>query len=201
MLAHDLDDHACTAEYLRQSQAAMAALAGSAEHAGIVCRMAALVAGALRAGGMLLICGNGGSAGDAQHLAGEFTGRMLYDRPPLPALALHADTSALTAIANDYGFEAVYERQVRALGRRGDVVLGLSTSGRSPNVLRALQAAREGGMHTLGFTGAGGGDMGPVTDLLLQAPSSFTPVVQQLHITAGHALCILVERALHPRAG
>lgn len=200
MPAH-VSDHAYASEYFQQSSAAMAAFAGSAEHVATICRMAHIVTEAMRAGGTLLLCGNGGSAGDAQHIAGEFTGRMLYDRPPLPAVALHADTSSLTAIANDYGFDAVYERQVRALGRQRDVVLGLSTSGRSPNVLRALQAGRDGGLHVLGFTGADGGAMEPLTDLLLRVPSGFTPVVQQLHITAGHALCALVERALHPRPG
>ena len=194
------NDHAYAADYFQQSAAAMAALAASAEQAEVVCRMAAMVTDAMRSGGKLLLCGNGGSAGDAQHIAGEFTGRLMHDRPPLPAAALHVDTSALTAIANDYGFDAVFERQVQALGRPGDVVLGLSTSGRSPNVLRALRAARDGGMHALGFTGSGGGDMAAVADVLLRVPATLTPVVQQLHITAGHALCALVERALHPRA-
>jgi D-sedoheptulose 7-phosphate isomerase len=162
--------------------------------------MTAAVVASMRAGGSVLIAGNGGSAGDAQHLAGEFTGRMLYDRPPLPAVALHCDTSALTAIGNDYGFEHIYERQVNALGRSGDVFLGLSTSGNSPNVLRAMDAAKARGLVTLGFTGSGGGAMAGRCDLLLRAPSAFTPVIQQIHMIAGHILCALVERAMFPRA-
>jgi D-sedoheptulose 7-phosphate isomerase len=161
--------------------------------------MAEVMTRCLRDGGRVLIAGNGGSAGDAQHLAGEFTGRMLYDRPPLAAIALHCDTSALTAIGNDYGFEHVYERQVLALGRAGDVFWGLSTSGNSGNVVRAMTAAAARDMVTVGFTGAGGGAMGPLCALLLRAPSTFTPVIQQIHMVAGHILCSLVERAVHPR--
>lgn len=195
------EDHAFITDYLVQSSSAMQAFAHSSRQAEVLAAMADTVVAAMRAGGKLLIAGNGGSAGDAQHIAGEFTGRMLYDRPPLPAVALHADTSALTAIANDYGFTAVFERQVQALGRPGDVLLGLSTSGRSENVLRAMQAAHQGGLSTLGFTGECGGGMAEHTDILLRAPATLTPVVQQIHITAGHVLCALVERALHPQNG
>ena len=162
-------------------------------------QMADVVTQSIRGGGKLLIAGNSGSAGDAQHIAAEFTGRMLYDRAPLAAVALHVDTSALTAIANDYGFIHVFERQVQALARPGDVVLGLSTAGRSGNVLRALAAGRKMGLVTMAFTGASGGTMAEHSDLLLRAPSDLTPIVQQIHMVAGHLLCALVERAIYPR--
>ena len=154
------------------------------------------IAQALRAGGKLLLAGNGGSAADAQHIAAELVGRLVRDRAPLPALALTTDTSALTAIGNDYGFEQVFARQVRALGRRGDVLIAISTSGRSPNILAALQAARELGLVTVGFAKAAQTPMHPLCDLLLAAPSEETALIQQLHITAAHAICQLVERDL-----
>lgn len=157
------------------------------------------VAGALAAGGKLLALGNGGSAADAQHIAGELLSRLNYDRAPAAALALTTDTSVLTAIGNDYGYEAVFARQVRALGRPGDVLLALSTSGRSPSVLRAMEAAREGGLVVLAFTGQGGGAMPERADLVLHAPSDRTPLIQQVHITAAHILCGLVEERLFPR--
>ena len=186
--------------YMSQSAEALAAFRSDPAYASMLVDMTEAVVRCMRSGGKLLIAGNGGSAGDAQHLAGEFTGRMLYNRDPLPAVALHADTSALTAIGNDYGFDLVYERQVVALGRAGDVLLALSTSGSSPNVLRALSAARARGLVTMGFTGAGGGEMAAETDLLLRVPSSLTPVVQQVYMVAGHILCALVERAIFPKA-
>jgi len=151
---------------------------------------------ALRAGKKLLIAGNGGSAADAQHIAGEFVSRFCFDRGPLPAIALTTDTSLLTAIGNDYGFDQVFERQVRGIGTRGDVFLAISTSGRSPNVLTALRAAREMGIVTIGFTGASGGSMGDLCDICLQAPSDETPQIQQIHIVAYHAVCGEVEKAM-----
>jgi len=187
------------ADYLSRSTEALRLYAADQDQMTLLERMAHAVTAAIRGGGKLLIAGNGGSAGDAQHIAAEFTGRMLYDRAPLPAMALHADTSALTAVGNDYGFAHVFERQVQALGRPGDVVLGLSTSGRSDNVLRALAAGRVLGLVTMGFTGESGGLMAARTDLLLRAPSNFTPVIQQIHMVAGHMLCALVERAIHPK--
>ena len=192
-------DEAFVADYLGQSQAALAAYAADAGQRALLGQMTDAVVEAIRGGGKLLIAGNGGSAGDAQHIAGEFTGRMLYDRDPLPAVALTTDTSALTAIGNDYGFERVFERQVIGLGRRGDVFLGMSTSGNSPNVLLALDAARARGMRTIGFAGQGGGAMAGKTDLLLCAPSALTPVIQQVHMVAAHILCSLVERAMFPK--
>jgi D-sedoheptulose 7-phosphate isomerase len=152
----------------------------------------------MRAGNKLLIAGNGGSAADAQHIAGEFISRLMFDHAPLPAIALTTDTSALTATANDYGYELVFERQVLGLGQSGDVFLAISTSGNSPNVLRALQAARGRGLVTLGFAGAGGGKMAALCDLLLMAPTPWTPVIQQVHITAAHIYCALIERTMFP---
>lgn len=196
MLAADQD---FVADYLGQSVAALQAYTADPAQRDLLDRMTAAVVGSMRAGGKLLIMGNGGSAGDAQHIAGEFTGRMLYDRDPLPAVALTTDTSALTAIGNDYGFERVFERQVIGLGRPGDVVMGMSTSGNSQNVLLALAAARARGMVTMGFAGAKGGAMAGAVDLLLCAPSAMTPVIQQVHMVAAHILCSLVERAMFPK--
>jgi D-sedoheptulose 7-phosphate isomerase len=197
MLAADQD---FLADYLVQSTEALRLYVADASQQALLGQMADAVTQAIRNGGKLLIAGNGGSAGDAQHIAAEFTGRMLYDRAPLAAIALHVDTSALTAIGNDYGFVHVFERQVQALARPGDVVLGLSTSGRSENVLRALAAGRAIGLMTIGFTGASGGTMAAHADLLLRAPSDLTPIIQQIHMIAGHLLCALVERSIHPRA-
>ena len=145
---------------------------------------------------ILAIAGNGGSAADAQHIAGEFLSRFNFDRNPLPAIALTTDTSVLTAIGNDYGFESVFERQVRGLGRRGDILLAISTSGRSPNILAALKAAREAGVTTIGFTGDGQREMNALCDYSLSVPSNSTPQIQQIHIVAAHAICGLVEQQL-----
>jgi D-sedoheptulose 7-phosphate isomerase len=159
-------------------------------------RVAERYTAALRSGGTLYFCGNGGSAADAQHLAAEFLSRYLIDRLPLPALALTTDTSVLTAVGNDYGFEHVFERQVRGLGRPGDVLLAISTSGRSPNVLRALEAARDLGVVTVGFSGAAETGMRGLCRYFLAVASPETAIVQQIHMVAGHAICALVERAL-----
>jgi D-sedoheptulose 7-phosphate isomerase len=149
---------------------------------------------AFRVGHKLLIAGNGGSAADAQHIAGEFLSRLNFDRNPLPAIALTTDTSVLTAIGNDYGFERTFERQVRGLGKPGDVFIAISTSGRSPNVIAALKAARQCGLATIGFTGsAANSAMQPFCDQCLVAPSNETPLIQQIHIVAAHAICGLVE--------
>ena len=153
------------------------------------------IASAMAGRRKLLICGNGGSAADAQHLAGEFVNRFLIDRPPLPALALTTDTSVLTAISNDFGFEHVFTKQIHALGVPGDVLLALSTSGKSPNVLAALHAAREKNMHTIGLSGAGRG-MDSLCDIVLHVPHASTPLVQEIHISAGHLICALVEHLL-----
>jgi len=155
---------------------------------------------ALRAGNKLLLAGNGGSAGDAQHIAAEITGRYKLDRPAYAAIALTTDTSALTAIANDYGYDQVFSRQVQGLGRRGDVLIGMTTSGRSPNILSALQMAREQGLVTVGFTGAKGQAMASACDHLLVAPTDDTPVVQQIHLAVAHGICEVIERAMMGQA-
>jgi D-sedoheptulose 7-phosphate isomerase len=153
------------------------------------------IASAVARGNKLLICGNGGSAADAQHLAGEFVNRFLIDRPPLPALALTTDSSVLTAISNDFGFEHVFAKQIYALGAPGDILLAISTSGKSPNVLAALRAAKEKSMHTIGLCGAGHG-LDSVCDIVLHVPHASTPLVQEIHISAGHLLCALVDHFL-----
>ncbi len=147
----------------------------------------------LAGGGKILLCGNGGSAADAQHLATEFVNRFLMDRPALPALALSTDTSALTAIGNDLDFSQIFARQVEALGRKGDLLVGISTSGNSANVLAALQTARRTGLFTVGLTGQGGGGMAPLCHILLETPTRHTPLVQELHIAAGHLFCQLTD--------
>lgn len=162
----------------------------------VIQKTADLISGALRVGRKLLIAGNGGSAADAQHLAAEFLSRYRHDRRPLSAIALTTDTSVLTAIGNDYGFDSVFERQVRGLGCHGDVFLAISTSGRSVNILHALRAAREIGIATVGFCRAGSSEMRELCDLLVAAPSDDTPIIQQIHIVAGHAICGLVEATL-----
>lgn len=147
----------------------------------------------------LLFCGNGGSAADAQHLAAELSGRYRYDRDPLPAEALHVNTSFVTAVANDYGYDEVFARMVKALGQSGDILVALSTSGNSPSILRALEAARDRGMRTIGLTGAGGGRMATLCDLLLEVPSHDTPRIQECHMLVGHILCEITERELFPQ--
>jgi D-sedoheptulose 7-phosphate isomerase len=163
---------------------------------------AATVTASVRAGGKVLICGNGGSAGDAQHLATEFVSTLTVDRsrPAIPALALTTDTSLLTAISNDYGFERVFARQVEALGHEGDVLLGISTSGDSANVVRALEQARAQGLRTIALTGESGGRLAPVADVSIAVPSSETSHVQEAHIAVGQLIAFLVEDELFPRA-
>jgi D-sedoheptulose 7-phosphate isomerase len=155
--------------------------------------------GSLRGGGKILFAGNGGSAADAQHMAGEYVSRFMYDRPGLAAVALTTDTSILTAIGNDYGYEKLFSRQIQALGRPGDVFIGYSTSGTSPNILRGFEAARSGGLTCIGFTGNRGGPMHELCDLVLAVPSAETPRIQEGHFVLGHILCALVERAMFPR--
>ncbi len=163
-----------------------------------IARVAALVAERFRAGGKLLAFGNGGSAADAQHLAAELVNRFQRDRPPLAAVALTTDTSALTAIANDFGFDRVFAKQVQALARPGDVAVGISTSGRSPNVLEGLRAAREAGCLCVGLTGAEGGPMAEMCDHLFRVPARSTPRIQEAHVAWIHALCDLVDAILFP---
>jgi D-sedoheptulose 7-phosphate isomerase len=184
--------------HLKRSQEALQRAEQDSSLIRTIAAVAAAVAASLRTGGKLLLAGNGGSAADAQHIAAELLSRFRLDRQPLPAIALTTDTSVLTAIGNDYGYEHVFARQLRGLGRTGDVFVGISTSGRSPNVIAALKAARETGLVTVGFTGTKGMAMQPLCDHLLVAPSDDTAIVQQVHITAAHAICALVENQLFP---
>ncbi|MDR2906603.1 MAG: D-sedoheptulose 7-phosphate isomerase [Bacteroidales bacterium] len=149
--------------------------------------------------GKVLFCGNGGSAADAQHLAAELSGRFYYDRPPLHADALHCDTSYLTAVANDYSYYEVYARLIRAKGRENDVLIGLSTSGNSANVINAMKTAKERGMFVVAMTGETGGEMKNHCDVLLNMPSKDTPRIQEGHALVGHIICQLVERELFPK--
>jgi D-sedoheptulose 7-phosphate isomerase len=169
-----------------------------AESAGGLLEAGRRLAACLRAGGKILAFGNGGSAADAQHLAGELVGRYLRDRPGLPALALTTDASIVTAVANDLGYEAVFRRQVEAHGRPGDVAIGISTSGNSPNVVAALAAARAAGLVTLALTGEGGGRVAALADHLIEVPSRDTPRIQEVHAMVVHILCAIVEEELAP---
>ncbi|WP_425605812.1 D-sedoheptulose 7-phosphate isomerase [Paraburkholderia translucens] len=161
-------------------------------------RVAARITQSFREGNKVLLAGNGGSAADAQHIAGEFVSRFMFDRPGLPAFALTVDTSVMTAIGNDYGYERLFERQIQAAGRAGDVFWAYSTSGRSPNILRALEAACAAGLYTVGFTGNGTGAamMRERCEILLDMPSSETPKIQEGHLVCGHIICGLVEEEI-----
>jgi D-sedoheptulose 7-phosphate isomerase len=183
-------------KHLKESVDALKAAVDDPDFFSVLGKIADEMANALKVGRKILLCGNGGSAADAQHIAGELLSRFDTDRAPLPAIALTTDSSVVTAIGNDYGYDHVFERQVRGLGAKGDVLIAISTSGRSPNVLRALDAARTNGVVTIGFTGRKGGEMPSRCDVILRVPSDRTPVIQQIHITAAHIVCGLVERRL-----
>lgn len=155
--------------------------------------VANLIVDAFKNGNRVYFCGNGGSAADAQHLAAEFSGRFYKDRKALPAEALHCNTSYLTAVANDYGYDLVYSRMIDGIGQRGDVLVGLSTSGNSLNIIRAFESAKQKEMTTVAFTGIAGGQMKALSDQLINIPSSDTPRIQESHIMAGHIICQLVE--------
>ena len=161
-----------------------------------ICLMAEMIVAAYRNGGKLLICGNGGSAADAQHLSGELVGRFLKERKPLDCIALTTDTSVLTAIGNDYGFERVFARQVLAHGREGDVLLAISTSGCSKNVLKAVEEARRCKMKVIALSGRDGGALASEADACISVPSHACPRIQEVHITIGHIICDLVEQTL-----
>lgn len=150
----------------------------------------------IKAGGSIYFCGNGGSAADAQHLAAELSGRFYFDREPLSSEALHCNTSFMTAVANDYSFDMVYARLIKGIGHRGDVLVGLSTSGNSINILNAFETAKEKGIFTIAFTGADGGKMKDIADLCINIPSTDTPRIQECHITIGHIICEMIEDTL-----
>jgi len=177
------------------AMAADAELHARIEQAVLLCEQA------LRNGNTILFAGNGGSAADAQHWAGELVSRFYYDRPGLPGIALTTDTSILTAIGNDYGFDYVFARQIEALGRAGDVFIAISTSGNSKNILRAIAAAKAKGVRVIGFTGKSGGAMAPECDLCFHVPSDETPRIQEGHEFIGHMVCALIEARMHPRDG
>jgi len=169
------------------------------QSAGTIARAASLVVDAFRAGGKVLLFGNGGSAADAQHLAAEWTGRLRGERRGLPAIALTANTSELTALGNDYGFDRIFARLIEAHGSPGDVAIALSTSGNSPNVLAGVAEARTRGLRTIGLSGRHGGKLATAVELALLVPSDDTPRIQESHIAIGHVLAELVESALFPR--
>jgi D-sedoheptulose 7-phosphate isomerase len=148
----------------------------------------------------MLLCGNGGSAADAQHIAAELSGRFYTDRPPLYAEALHVNSSYLTAVANDYGYDETYSRMLEACGRKGDILIGISTSGNSPNVVNALEKANEIGMLTVGFTGRHGGKIQQICNIMIRIPSDDTPRIQEAHILVGHIVCQLIEEEMFPDA-
>lgn len=183
-------------EEINKSRDSLARLAADEEIAADVEQIARACCHALRAGNKVIFAGNGGSAADAQHLAGEFVSRFKFDRPGLAGLALTTDTSVLTAIGNDYGYECVFARQLNAVGVAGDVFIGISTSGRSPNILRALEESRRKGLVTVGLTGQPGGSMPPLCDYCIRVPSSETPKIQELHMVLGHIICGLVEQEM-----
>ena len=171
-------------------------LLASAELIATVAEVSEILVETFQQGNKLLLCGNGGSAADAQHIAAEFVGRFAFDRPALPALALSVNTSCVTAIGNDYGFDCVFARQIEGLARRGDVCIGISTSGNSENVLRGMATARKLNLHTVGLTGAGGGKLKNAVEHCICAPSNETPRIQECHILIGHIISELVEKAL-----
>jgi D-sedoheptulose 7-phosphate isomerase len=187
-----------TQTFLNDSLAVMQAASVDPALASSILSISNAIETSLRAGGKVMFAGNGGSAGDAQHIAGEFVSRLNFDRAPLAGLALTTDTSILTSVGNDYGYDHVFERQILGLGRPGDVFVGISTSGRSPSILKALMAAREKNIVTVCFAGQDPRGMGPLSDYALCAPSDRTPLIQQVHITAAHIICGLVELAMFP---
>ena len=153
----------------------------------------------LKKGGKIHFCGNGGSASDAQHLAAELSGRFYYDRPPLNAEALHVNTSYLTAVANDYSYDMIYARMIEASAKKGDVLVGISTSGNSANILKAIEKAKEIGVKTIAMTGEKGGKMAGCCDILINVPSTCTPRIQEAHIMIGHIICEIIEATIFPR--
>ena len=181
---------------IQQSIAVKQAILDDSELHARIQQAADIITASLRSGGKIHFCGNGGSAADAQHLAAELSGRFYFDRPPLNAEALHCNTSYLTAVANDYGYDAVFSRLLQGTAKSGDVVVGISTSGNSQNILKAFEMAKEMGVHVIAMTGETGGKMKELADVLLNIPSTDTPRIQESHIMVGHILCELVETAM-----
>ena len=182
------------AAHLTASAGAAAALAGDAAAHAVLREMAGIIVAALRRGGKVLLAGNGGSAADAQHLVAECVSRLTVDRPALRAIALTTDTSILTAIGNDFSYDNVFERQIEALGQNGDIFLGISTSGNSTNLVKALKLCKQLGITTVGYIGCGGGKMAPLCDIALVVPSDITMNIQEAHLALEHIYCMAVER-------
>lgn len=186
-------------EILKDSVAVKAAVMADEHLLNVIGQATDQMVEAFRNKQKVLFCGNGGSAADAQHLAAEFSGRFYYDRPPLDAEALHVNTSYLTAVGNDYSFDEIYARLVKAKGNKGDILVALSTSGNSPNIIKAIEAAKANGLVSIGLTGETGGAMAGICDLIIRVPSMDTPRIQESHITIGHIICELVEATIFPR--
>ena len=186
-------------ESIEQSIAAKQAILADGEFLARIQKAADIIIASLQGGGKIHFCGNGGSAADAQHLAAELSGRFYYDRPPLNAEALHCNTSYLTAVGNDYGYEHIFARLLRGTAKKGDVLIGISTSGNSRNILEAYGVCRDMGINIISMTGETGGKMKEQSDLLLNVPSTDTPRIQESHILIGHIICELVESAIFPR--
>lgn len=186
-------------ESIEQSIAAKQAILADGEFLARIQKAADIIIASLQGGGKIHFCGNGGSAADAQHLAAELSGRFYYDRPPLNAEALHCNTSYLTAVGNDYGYEHIFARLLRGTAKKGDVLIGISTSGNSRNILEAYGVCKDMGISIISMTGETGGKMKEQSDLLLNVPSTDTPRIQESHILIGHIICELVESAIFPR--
>jgi D-sedoheptulose 7-phosphate isomerase len=181
---------------IEASIAAKQKLLQDATQVSTIAEVSRVIVEAVRQGKKILLCGNGGSAADAQHIAAEFVGRFAFDRPALPALALSVNTSCVTAIGNDYGFDLVFSRQIEALGQKGDVAIGISTSGNSANVIHAMSTSKRLGLHTVAITGCTGGKLMDEVDFCLRAPSNDTPRIQECHILMGHIISELVEHTI-----
>lgn len=164
-----------------------------------ITKTANLIVDVYKQNGKVLFCGNGGSAADAQHLAAELSGRYYYDRPPLNAEALHVNTSYITAVANDYSFAEIYSRLVKGIGKKGDILIGLSTSGNSKNVINAFKQAKKLDIISIGFSGIGGGEMKKYCDIIFEIPSNNTPRIQECHMLIGHSICEYVEQSIFPQ--
>jgi D-sedoheptulose 7-phosphate isomerase len=169
------------------------------ENLDVIVTVIEAITAALKAGNKILLFGNGGSAADAQHLAAEFVNRFIIERPPLPAIALSTDTSIITSIGNDYDFSEIFSKQIRAIGQAGDVAWGISTSGSSPNIIKAIEVAKKIGMVTIGLTGKDGGQIAKMVDYSLNVSSSSTPRIQEVHITVGHVICEMIDFKLFQR--
>jgi D-sedoheptulose 7-phosphate isomerase len=195
-MEHQEDFESQITQSIGASIAVKQLLLGNQELIAMVAKISEAVIAAFEKGNKLFLFGNGGSAADAQHIAAEFVGRFAFDRPPLPALALSVNSSCVTAIGNDYGFDLVFARQIEALAHSGDVAIGISTSGNSPNVLHGLEAAKRKGLQTVGFAGCNGGKLKGVAGYCVCAPSNETPRIQECHILIGHIIAELAEQSI-----